>query len=88
VVPASDNEPECWSALDKFTVVIESAGLIATELSAYCHERGLYTEWVERWRQLVQDTKEKTLLILKEQKELEGHPAHYHRENQAPKRER
>jgi len=35
VVPASESEPEGWSAADKFTDVIETAGLNATELSAY-----------------------------------------------------
>ena len=48
VVPASEKEPEGWSAADKFTVVLESAGLNATELSAYCRKRGLYPEQVER----------------------------------------
>jgi transposase-like protein len=42
VVPESEKEPEGWSAADKFTVVLETAGLNATELSAYCRERGLY----------------------------------------------
>ena len=64
VVPASEKEPEGWSAADKFTVVIESAGLNATELSAYCRERGLYPEQVERWRQAAQDANEKPVLTL------------------------
>ncbi len=38
------------SAPDKFTVVLETAGLNATELSAYSRERGLFPEQVERWR--------------------------------------
>ena len=42
VVPASEKDPEGWGATDKFTVVLETAGLNATELSAYCRERGLY----------------------------------------------
>ena len=50
VVPASEKEPEGWSAADKFTVVFETAGLNATELSAYCRERGLYPEQLERRR--------------------------------------
>jgi transposase len=41
VVPASEKEPEGWSATDKFTVVMETAGLDATGLSAYWRERGL-----------------------------------------------
>jgi predicted transposase YbfD/YdcC len=71
VVPASDKDPEGWGATDKFTVVLETAGLNATELSAYCRERGLYPEQVECWRQASQDANEKPVLTLKEQKELE-----------------
>jgi transposase-like protein len=41
VVPASEKEQEGWSAADKFTVVLETAGSKATELGAYCRERGL-----------------------------------------------
>lgn len=72
VVPASQHkDPKGWSAADKFTVVLETAGLNATELSAYCRERGLYPEQVERWRQASQDANEKPVLTLKEQRELE-----------------
>jgi transposase-like protein len=71
VVPASEKDPEGWGATDKFTVVLETAGLNATELSAYCRERGLYPEQVDRWRQASQDANEKPVLTLKEQKELE-----------------
>ena len=71
VVQASEKDPEGWGATDKFTVVLETAGLNATELSAYCRERGLYPEQVERWRQASQDANEKPVLTLKEQKELE-----------------
>ena len=71
VVPASEKDPDGWSATDKFMVVLETAGLNATELSAYCRERGLYPEQVERWRQASQDANEKPVLTLKEQKELE-----------------
>jgi len=51
VVPASEKETEGWCAANKFTVVLETAGLNSSELSAYCRERGLYPEQVERWRQ-------------------------------------
>ena len=71
VVPASQREPEGWSAADKFTVVLETAGLNATELSAYCRERGLDPEQVDRWRQAAQDANENPVLTMKEQKELE-----------------
>ena len=71
VVPASEKDPEGWGATDKFTVVLETAGLNATELSSYCRERGLYPQQVERWRQASQDANEKPVLTLKEQKEVE-----------------
>jgi len=51
VVPASQKDPEGWGPTDKFTVVLESAGLNATELGGYCRERGLFPEQVARWRQ-------------------------------------
>jgi transposase-like protein len=64
VVPAIDKDPEGWGATDKFTVVLEIAGLNATELSAYFRERGLYPEQVERWRQASQDANEKPVRTL------------------------
>ena len=64
VVPASEKEPEGWSAADKFTVVLETAGLNATELSAYCRQKGLYPEQVDRWRQASQDANEKLVLTM------------------------
>ena len=51
VVPASEKDPDSWSAADKFTVVLETAGFNATELSSYCRELGLFTEQVDHWRQ-------------------------------------
>jgi transposase len=66
VVPASEKDPDGWTAADKFTVVLETAWLNVTELSAYCRERGLYPEQVERWRQAAQDANEKPVLTLKE----------------------
>ena len=42
VVPASEKDPEGWTAADKFTVVLESAGFNATEPNAYCRERGFF----------------------------------------------
>ena len=87
VVPASENEPECWSAADKFTVVLETAGLNATELSAYCRQKGHYPEQVDRWRQAAQDANEKPVLTMKEQKELEKLRAQDQREIKQLKQE-
>ena len=56
-------------------MVLEAADLNPTELSAYCRERGLYPEQVERWHQASQDANDKPVLTLKKQKELERpHP--------------
>ena len=87
VVPASEKDPEGWGATDKFTVVLETAGLNATELSAYCRERGLFPEQVERWRQASQDANEKPVLTLKEQKDLEKLRAQDQREIKRLKQE-
>ena len=83
VVPASEKEPEGWNAADKFTVVLETAGLNATELSAYCRERGLFPEQVSRWRQAAQDANAKPVLTMAEQKELEKLRAQDQREIKA-----
>ena len=80
VVPASEKEAESWSAADKFTVVLETAGLNATELGRYCRERGLYPEQVDRWRKAAQDANAQPLLTMAEQKDLE-------RRHQADQRE-
>ena len=69
VVPASEKDPDSWSAADKFTVVLESAGFNATELSSYCRERGLFAEQVDRWRQTAQDAN--AVLTMAEQRDLE-----------------
>jgi len=57
-VLASEKDPDGRRAAVKFTVVLETAGLNANELSAYCCEQGLYPEQVERWRQAAQDANE------------------------------
>ena len=71
VVPASDKEAESWSAADKFTVVLETAGLNSTELGGYCRERGLYPEQVDRWRKAAQDANAQPLLTMADQKDLQ-----------------
>jgi len=71
VVPASHKDPEGWGPADKFTVVLETAGLNSTDLGAYCRERGLFPEQVVRWRQAAQDANAQPLLTMAEQKDLE-----------------
>ncbi|MFN5119049.1 MAG: IS3 family transposase, partial [Cyanobacteriota bacterium] len=87
VVPASQKDPEGWGPADKFTVVLETAGLNATELSAYCRERGLFPEQVSHWRQAAQDANAKPVLTMAEQKELEKLRAQDQREIKALKKE-
>ena len=41
VVPASQKDPEDWSAAGMYTVVLKTAWLNATDLRAYGQERGL-----------------------------------------------
>jgi len=71
VVPASQKDPEGWGPADKFTVVLETAGLNATELGGYCRERGLFPEQVDRWRQAAQDANAQPLLTMADQKDLQ-----------------
>jgi len=71
VVLASEKDPEGWTTSDKFTEVLNTAGLNVTQLSAYCCEWGLFPKQVERWRQASQDANDKPMLTLTEQKELE-----------------
>ncbi|QNI69443.1 hypothetical protein [Cyanobium sp. NS01] len=88
VVPASEKDPDAGgSAADKFTVVLETAGLNATELSAYCRERGLFPVQVSRWRQAATDANAKPVLTMAEQKELEKLRAQDQREIKALKKE-
>ena len=86
-MPASEKQPEGWSVADKFTVVMETAGLNATELSAYCRERRLFPEQVSRWRQAAQDAKANPVLTMAEQKELERLRAQDQREIKALNKE-
>jgi len=71
VVPASEKDSDSLSAADKFTVVLKSAGFNATELSAYCRERGLFPEQVDCWRQTAQDANANAVLTMAEQRDLE-----------------
>ncbi len=71
VVPASEKDPDSWSAADKFTVVLETAGFNATELSSYCRERGLFAEQVDHWGQTAQDANANAVLTMAEQRDLE-----------------
>jgi hypothetical protein len=50
---------------------MKTSGLNTTELGAYCWERVLVAEQVERWHQSAQDAKVQPLLIMADQKTLQ-----------------
>lgn len=45
------NNPDDWSAEQKFSTVLETATLSEIELSEYCREKGLYPEQIKAWKQ-------------------------------------
>ena len=45
------DDPEDWSAEQKFSVVLETATLSEIELSEYCRVKGLYPEQIQQWKQ-------------------------------------
>ncbi len=49
-MPDGDSTPTGWCAADKFAAVVETASMNEAELSAYCRERGLYSEQIGEWR--------------------------------------
>ena len=64
-MPASENDHVGWSEADRFTVVIETAGLNPGERSAYCRERCLNPRQMERSLEVSQDAKKKTALTFR-----------------------
>jgi len=51
-VPGSKaSHAEQWSGEAKLAVVLETLPMNEAEKSAYCREKGLYPEQIERWRQ-------------------------------------
>ena len=52
-------------------MVLETAGLNATDLCGYYLERGLFPEQVDRWRQAAQDANAQPLLTMADQKDLQ-----------------
>ena len=53
-------------------MVLETAGLNATELGGYFRERGLYPEQVHRWRKAAQDANARPLLTMCERRIWRG----------------
>lgn len=53
-VPGDGQNPEGWSAADKFAMVLEAAPLAEAELAEYCRRKGLLVAQIKRWREDVQ----------------------------------
>lgn len=49
-VPGNRGAGDDWSPEAKLAVVIETAPMSEAELSAYCREKGLFPEQVQRWK--------------------------------------
>ena len=51
-IMARNSKPaQRWSGGDKFRMLLETAGLSDTEVSAYCRAKGVYPEQLQQWRQ-------------------------------------
>lgn len=50
-VPDNRRTGDDWSPEAKLAVVIETAPMSEAELSAYCREKGLYPDQVQRWKE-------------------------------------
>tara|TARA_R110002094_G_scaffold134249_1_gene126480 strand:- start:559 stop:1065 length:507 start_codon:yes stop_codon:yes gene_type:complete len=50
-VPGYRNTGDDWSPEAKLAVVIETASMSEAELGAYCRQKGLYPEQVQRWKE-------------------------------------
>jgi len=50
-VPGNRSIGDDWSPEAKLAVVIETASMSEAELGAYCRQRGLYPEQVQRWKE-------------------------------------
>jgi hypothetical protein len=44
-------DPEAWSATDKFTALLQAAGLSPEERPCFCPRHGLAAEPLRRWRE-------------------------------------
>ena len=49
-MPDSDNTSNGRTSRDKFAVVMETAALNQAQTAAYCRQKGIYVEQLNRWR--------------------------------------
>ena len=69
LLPRDSNEPEGWSARDKFNAVLETASLSESELAEYCRKRGLYPEQIGRWRSACEGANDRADAVQREHRE-------------------
>lgn len=69
--PERPQDPDCWSATDKLSVLLQISGMGAAERAAYCERSGLSEQQLQRWRQAALQANEKPLLILRAEEELQ-----------------
>ncbi len=50
LMPDSDTTPNGWNSRDKFSAVMESAGMNEADVAAYCRRKGIYPEQLSSWR--------------------------------------
>lgn len=50
-VPGKRKTGDDWCADNKLAVVIETAAMSESELSAYCREKDLYPEQIQGWKE-------------------------------------
>lgn len=68
-VPGNGKNAEEWSSKDKFSVVLETAGLNEAELAEYCRRKGLFVEQIAAWREACQEANAHTAERTREQRE-------------------
>jgi len=72
-MPDHENTPEGWSSRDKFSAVLESAGMNETELAEYCRRKGLYPNQIEAWRKACENANDWSQATEKQLKEGTKH---------------
>jgi transposase-like protein len=84
LLPDGNAGPEGWSAREKFSAVVESAGLNEAQFSEYCRKKGLYPEQLEQWRRACETAndwdREHSLRLKSEQKADRQHIRQLERE--------
>jgi transposase-like protein len=65
-VPGDGKQAVDWSSADKFRMVLESAGLSASEVGEYCRRKGVLVEQLQQWREACEQANAAVLLQSRE----------------------